>query len=413
MLHNTHPTAFSTSKECHLTWRQATLFPDPQLGWQWTDAPLAGLPALVRLLLALQRAGIQQVIFAAGSNCLKPWLTAYARQKPLPELVWPEPEGPPEFTQDGPLLALRWGALCTPKVLRWFRQSLGEAPCGKAGLPADGSLPLMVSCSGLEAAACCGRGGSFAELSAAVDSSLLVIPPDLFCRPVEELARPEGDRGLLEMVGKPTDRWHVVWVRSWSFPVLRWLARRQATPNQVTILGFVVALLACLLMAQGGYWSGVIGAVMLYGSWVLDCMDGTLARLTFAESAFGQKLDTVLGHVSNLGIFGALVWAVYGQESWWKTGAIALFLLGGIMVAYRVTQMEKQLRPADTGTTQHKRLQGILDKINHRDYAVVIFVLALLNGFKVFLWLSLAGVQVFWLIHLWLITKHRQASQSR
>jgi phosphatidylglycerophosphate synthase len=396
-----------------LSWRQAYLFPDPKFGWQWADTPLAGLPALLRLLLALQRVGIQQVIFAAGSHSLKPWLTAPARQKQLPQLVWPEPGEPPALPPDGPFLAMCWGTLCSPKVLHWFRQSLGDSLCGKAGLSADGDSPLMVSCSDPEAAACCGCGGGFAELSSTIASGLLVIPPDLFCRRVEELTEPDGDRGLLAMVGKPTDRRHVVWVRSWSFPALRWLARCQATPNQVTILGFVVALCACLLMARGGYWSGVFGAVLLYASWVLDCMDGTLARLTFAESAFGQKLDTVLGHVSNLAIFGALVWAVYGKQSWWKTGGAALFLLGGIMVAYRVTQVEKELRPADSGQAQHKNLQGILDKINHRDYAVVIFVLALLNGFKVFLWLSLVGVQVFWLIHLWLINKHRQAAQGR
>jgi phosphatidylglycerophosphate synthase len=65
---------------------------------------------------------------------------------------------------------------------------------------------------------------------------------------------------------------------------LRWLAQYRVTPNQITVLGFLVALLACLLLAQGRYWQGVFGAFLLYASWVLDCMDGTLARLTFAES---------------------------------------------------------------------------------------------------------------------------------
>jgi phosphatidylglycerophosphate synthase len=160
-------------------------------------------------------------------------------------------------------------------------------------------------------------------------------------------------------------------------------------------------------MALGGYWGGLFGAALLYASWVLDCMDGTLARLTFAESAFGQKLDTFLGHLTNLGIFGALIWAVYGTVSPWKTVGAAVAMLGGILVAYRVTQMEKRLRPAGSHPTPHGKLQGYLDKINHRDYAVVIFILALLNSFKIFLWLSLVGVQAFWLIHLWLIHRHQ------
>ena len=237
----------------------------------------------------------------------------------------------------------------------------------------------------------------------------LMVPDEVFCKPVSELTTPGGDRSLLAMVGKATDRWHVVWVRNWSFGGLRWLAAHRVTPNQVTVLGFLVAVLACVLLADGRYWSGILGALLLYGSWVLDCMDGTLARLTFAESAFGQKLDTVLGHVTNLAIFSALIWAVYGQDRWWKVGLSAILMLGGILMAYRVSEQEKRLRPAAGGKKSSAGFERFLDKINHRDYAVVILVLALINGFKWFLWISLVGVQFFWMAHLWLIRQHRRA----
>jgi phosphatidylglycerophosphate synthase len=208
----------------------------------------------------------------------------------------------------------------------------------------------------------------------------------------------------LSTVGKPTDRWHVEWVRRWTFPVLRWLAWARIQPNHVTWSGFGVVLIACWCIAQGSYWSGILGAMLLYASWVLDCIDGTLARLTCTESALGQQLDSVLGHLSNLCIFGALIWAVYGAEPIWKGVTVAFFLLGGIEVAQRLSVAEKTLR-GHQHASHPSRLHVFLDKINHRDYAVWIFVLAVVKGLPIFLWFSLVGVQIYWLLQLWLLRR--------
>ena len=78
-------------------------------------------------------------------------------------------------------------------------------------------------------------------------------------------------------------------------------------------------------------------------------------------------------------------------------------------MAYRASEKEKKLRPAADGKKSLAGFERFLDKINHRDYAVVILVLALVNGFKWFLWISLVGVQFFWMAHLWLIRQHRRA----
>jgi phosphatidylglycerophosphate synthase len=245
------------------------------------------------------------------------------------------------------------------------------------------------------------------RLAAHLQTPAVTIPQDLFCQTIAALAQPGRDRELLSLVGKPTDRWHVEWVRRWTFPAIRWLAGRRVTPNHVTWAGFLVALLACTLIAQGRYWLGIVGALLLYASWVLDCMDGTLARLTFAESAFGQKLDTILGHLTNLGIFSALIWTVYGQSAAWQAAVMAVFMLGGITIAYYVAK-KAQLYRASHGAVPHGQLRSWLDKINHRDYAVLILLLAIVNGFAIFLWLSVVGVHIYWLLHLWLIRKHQR-----
>jgi phosphatidylglycerophosphate synthase len=279
---------------------------------------------------------------------------------------------------------------------------------GKALRRTEETMPVLVSLTPEALHQHEPQSWTCTHLASCIATSAVSIPPDVFCHTVQELEQPGKDRAFLATVGKPTDRWHVEWVRRWTFPALRCLARMGIKPNHITGVGCGVALVACWLIARGGYWAGIWGALLLYTSWVLDCMDGTLARLTLAESAFGQKLDTVLGHLSNLCIFAALIWAVYGEEPAWKGAVMALFILGGIVVAQRLSAVSKNIH-RQRGPSHPSRLHAFLEKINHRDYAVLIFVLAVVKGFHIFLWLSLVGIQVYWVLQLWLLCRRARA----
>jgi hypothetical protein len=81
-------------------------------------------------------------------------------------------------------------------------------------------------------------------------------------------------------------------------------------------------------------------------------------------------------------------------------------------VAHKLSEEDKRTRPARAGTTDSPRVTAFLDKINHRDYAVIVLALALAGGFKIFVWLSAIGVQVFWLIELWLILARSGAAPA-
>lgn len=383
-----------------MIWKQAVLFSDAEQGWTWAEKTVLGLPCVVRILLTLKRSGIEQVSLpsAADGISLKNLVEPFVGQKNLPHILWSDQTG---LASDAPMLGVRGGFLFSPHLIRWFGEALKDSATGIARLTLQDQSPLLVSSWNAEI-----------PQKETTEATVFEVPPDLFCRSVQELTEPEGDRALLETVGKPTDRLHVVEVRRRTFPVIRWLAVRGITPNQVTWAGFLAALFACVLIAQGSYLSGIVGAVLLYLSWVVDCMDGTLARLTFSESDFGRKLDTFLGHVTNLCIFSALIWAVYGHESLWKAAVFAFFILGGIMMAYRVTEEKNKLPRKDEAKPAHEKLQKFLDKVNHRDYAVVIFILALLNGFKIFLWLSVVGIQVYWLLYYRLSQEQSRVQHS-
>lgn len=77
----------------------------------------------------------------------------------------------------------------------------------------------------------------------------------------------------------------------WPAPALivtRWCAANRITPNQVTLLSAVFAVLAFWLFWYGNFILGMIFAWMMT---FLDTVDGKLARVTLTSSSFGNIFD--------------------------------------------------------------------------------------------------------------------------
>ena len=83
------------------------------------------------------------------------------------------------------------------------------------------------------------------------------------------------------------------------------------TPNQLSVIGFGVGLLAAGMVAVGQLQ---IGLVTLAISQILDGLDGGIARRYGLSSARGKTLDSVFDRLSELAIFLAL--AVAGLASY-------------------------------------------------------------------------------------------------
>ena len=75
------------------------------------------------------------------------------------------------------------------------------------------------------------------------------------------------------------------------------------TPNGITILGFLVTVVAAYLVGAGWLLAG--GIVFLFGGGV-DLLDGALARLTGTVSPFGALLDSLFDRLSEASLFVGL-----------------------------------------------------------------------------------------------------------
>jgi phosphatidylglycerophosphate synthase len=85
------------------------------------------------------------------------------------------------------------------------------------------------------------------------------------------------------------DAWYVVLIIDrLSVPITLRMARTRITPNQVTILSILGKLLAVLLIwTDQPWWSFVVWQI----AFLLDCVDGPLARYTRKFSPYGELLD--------------------------------------------------------------------------------------------------------------------------
>src|SRR3954471_15130012 len=101
---------------------------------------------------------------------------------------------------------------------------------------------------------------------------------------------------------KDRDAWWTVWLVDPVAARLVWLLApyRACTPNRITAAAFLLGLGSAGAFAGRTTWWLVAGAVLFHLSFVLDCVDGKIARLNGTGSIFGVWLDFVLDRVKVL-----------------------------------------------------------------------------------------------------------------
>jgi hypothetical protein len=128
---------------------------------------------------------------------------------------------------------------------------------------------------------------------------------------------------------KPTDIfWNRYVARPAAAVLLVPLERSRITPNQVTFSSLVVfAIAAALLITLPGHQGLVLSIVVLELSYVLDCVDGQLARLRGTSTPIGAHLDFLMDELKAFLLMGAVgirLWRETGSTDWLLEGMAGL-----------------------------------------------------------------------------------------
>ncbi|GAA3345737.1 hypothetical protein GCM10020358_53900 [Amorphoplanes nipponensis] len=128
---------------------------------------------------------------------------------------------------------------------------------------------------------------------------------------------------------KDRDAWWTVWLVDPLASRLVWLVAplRWVTPNLLTMGAFLLGFVAAYCFLQGDYPWLVAGAVVFHVSFVLDCMDGKIARLKGTGSVFGAWLDYVF---DRLRVVTCAVALMVGQYE--RTDSMVYLWLAGLVI---------------------------------------------------------------------------------
>ncbi|MEO3809592.1 CDP-alcohol phosphatidyltransferase family protein [Sphaerisporangium sp. B11E5] len=101
------------------------------------------------------------------------------------------------------------------------------------------------------------------------------------------------------------------------------LVRTSVSSDTVSVASFLVVALGALLIGQGTWSATAAGGLLVQAGFVLDCVDGQMARLRLRSSRRGALIDTILDRYADLVVIAALTVAAGGGPAEWAWGFAA------------------------------------------------------------------------------------------
>ena len=123
------------------------------------------------------------------------------------------------------------------------------------------------------------------------------------------------------------------------------LLKTNITPNQISLISFIIGLFGALFFSNGDYISLVIGGILVHLSSIIDGCDGEVARLKLVESKYGGWFDAVLDrYLDAIIIFGMVYghWILHNDINIWIIGFMAL--MGSFINSYTADKYDAIFR---------------------------------------------------------------------
>ncbi|HVL64636.1 MAG TPA: CDP-alcohol phosphatidyltransferase family protein [Actinomycetota bacterium] len=177
--------------------------------------------------------------------------------------------------------------------------------------------------------------------------------------------------------------WTVLATDPIALPAARVLARRRwLTPDQVTALALVAGLAAGVCFATATREGLIAGGLVFYLAFILDCVDGKLARALSVTSPRGEALDHLAdgGRRASAGL-GLIVYL-------WRTEQGVLWGAVYAVLAYFFLEISGAERgPASGGAagrlSRALARRRLLPTPGMPDVQAIVFILGPLSGYVV------------------------------
>ncbi len=277
---------------------------------------IAGLSLWLRTVLALQDAGVRELVLAG-----------------IEPAELPDVAGDPRVTvRVSTEPAAGEAALVVPLGAVWHvgvAKRLARTDVARGSVVGEGAASAALWTAGEDAVAATvaalerGEQPSGAELAAPV-------APEFVVRVEGDASRREAQRLLFRALIKPTDGFvsrHLN--RALSMTVTRLLLDTPVTPNQMTVFAAIFGFAGAALAWRGAtaWWVLVLATLLVQTQSVLDGCDGEIARLKYLRSASGEWLDQVLDDFVNIAYLVGIGHTLAQESSWFAPFAWPIALV--------------------------------------------------------------------------------------
>ena len=96
---------------------------------------------------------------------------------------------------------------------------------------------------------------------------------------------------------------HLYFFRSIAFVVVKLFYRFPLTPNQISFLSMIAGIAGGIFFFFGDSKSFLYGGLLCGFAYVLDCVDGMIARLKKTGTPYGRIIDGVGDYVNSVAVF--------------------------------------------------------------------------------------------------------------
>ena len=133
-------------------------------------------------------------------------------------------------------------------------------------------------------------------------------------------------------------------------PPARLLIRLHVSPDAITVLGTVAAVLTALICFPQGYF--VAGTLLITFFTLADLLDDTMARLSGTSGPWGNFLDATLDRIADGAIFAGFIWWALNNDNVWVGVAASLALVTGQVTSYAKARAEAVGATANVGIAE-------------------------------------------------------------
>ncbi|HOT01248.1 MAG TPA: CDP-alcohol phosphatidyltransferase family protein [Acidobacteriota bacterium] len=175
------------------------------------------------------------------------------------------------------------------------------------------------------------------------------------------------------------------------------LGRIKVNPNLITLLGFVINIVAAFYLAKGQF--GIAGTIIFIAG-AMDMLDGAVARLTGTATRFGAFFDSVIDRYSDIVLYLGLIIYFGKMPRMTYVVLVGICIMGSMMTSYTRARAESLIDKCKVGFLERPE-RVVLLILGTWFYRVehVLWVIAVLSNWTVisriiFTWMELSKVNI-------------------